>query len=65
MNDVVIRGANAVLEDGTRRVDIGIDGERIAAIEAPGSLARGKREIDAADLVAIPGLIARGGGPLA
>ena len=57
MNDLVIRGANAVLEDGTRRADIGIDGERIAAIEAPGSLARGKREIDAADLVAIPGLI--------
>src|SRR2546429_6462368 len=56
-NDIVIRGANAVLEDGTRRADIGIDGERIAAIEAPGSLARGKREIDAADLVAIPGLI--------
>ena len=57
MNDVVIRGANAVLEDGTRRADIGIDGERIAAIAAAGSLPKGKHEIDASDLVALPGLI--------
>jgi dihydroorotase len=57
MNDIVIRGANAVLEDGTRRADIGIDGERIVAIGAAGSLPKGKRDIDAAGLVALPGLI--------
>ena len=27
-HDVVIRGADAVLEDGRRRVDISIEGER-------------------------------------
>jgi dihydroorotase len=57
VNDVVIRGANVVLEDGTRRVDIGIDGERIVAIDKPGALPDGKREVDAADLTALPGLI--------
>src|SRR5438552_6052464 len=56
-HDVVIRGATAVLEDGIRRVDLGIDGERIAEIGAAGSLAKGKREIDGADLVALPGMI--------
>ncbi len=56
-HDIVIRGATAVLEGGTRRVDIGIDGERIAAVAAAGSLPKGKREIDAADLVALPGVI--------
>jgi len=57
MNDIVIRGATAVLEDGTRRADIGIDGERIAAIADAGSLPKGKRDIDASDLTAIPGVI--------
>jgi dihydroorotase len=56
-HDIVIRGATAVLEDGARRADVGIDGERIAEVAAPGSLAKGKREIEAADLVALPGLI--------
>jgi dihydroorotase len=57
MSDIVIRGANAVLEDGVRRVDIAIDGERISAMGATGSLPKGKREIDAGDLVALPGVI--------
>jgi dihydroorotase len=56
-NDIVIRGANAVLEDGIRRVDIGIDAEQIAAIGEPGSLGKGKREVHADDLVALPGMI--------
>ncbi|TMC30789.1 MAG: dihydroorotase, partial [Chloroflexi bacterium] len=57
MNDIVIHGANAVLEDGARRADIGIEGERITEIGAAGSLAKGKRDIDASGLVALPGLI--------
>ena len=57
MNDIVIRGANAVLEDGARRADIGIEGERITEIGAAGSLAKGKRDIDASGLVALPGMI--------
>ncbi|CAN5182578.1 dihydroorotase [soil metagenome] len=56
-HDLVIRGADAVLEDGRRRVDIAIDGERIAAITEAGAAPPGKREIDAADLVALPGVI--------
>jgi len=57
MNDIVIRGATAVFEDGVRRADIGIDGEKIAAVAEAGSLAKGKRDIDAAGLVALPGMI--------
>ncbi len=56
-HDIVIRGATAVLEGGTRQVDIGIDGERITAIAAAGSAPKGKREIDADGLVALPGMI--------
>jgi dihydroorotase len=57
MNDIVIRGASAVLEEGIRRVDIAIDGERITQIAQPGSIGKGQREIDASDLVALPGVI--------
>ena len=57
MSDIVIRGVTAVLEDGVRRADIAIDGERITQVAAPGTLPKGKRDIDAADLVALPGLI--------
>ena len=56
-SDVIIRGANAVLEDGVRRVDIAIESGRISAIGEPRSLAGGSREVDAADLVALPGMI--------
>ena len=56
-SDVVIRGVTAVLEDGVRRADIAIEDGRIASIGAPGSAAKGKREIDAGDLVALPGMI--------
>ena len=57
MSDLVIRGADAVLESGRRRVDIAIDGERIAAVTDPGTAPKGRREIDAAGLVALPGVI--------
>ncbi|HEY6958220.1 MAG TPA: dihydroorotase family protein [Candidatus Limnocylindria bacterium] len=55
MSDIVIRNATAVLEDGVRRADIAIDGERISAVGS--GLPKGRREIDAADLVALPGMI--------
>ena len=55
--DLVIRGADAVLEDGRRRVDIAIDGERIAAITDAGAAPNARREIDASDLIALPGVI--------
>lgn len=56
-HDIVIRGAKAILEDGTRAADIAIDGETIAAITAAGAAPKGKREIEADGLVALPGLI--------
>ena len=56
-HDVVIRGANVILEEGARRTDIAIDGERIVAITDAGAAPNGKREIKADGLVALPGLI--------
>jgi len=56
-NDIVIRGATVVLEDGVRRADISITGGRIASIEDAGKAAKGAREIKAEDLVALPGMI--------
>ena len=50
--DLVIR--NASLPDGRRNIDIGVEGDRIAAVET-GLAARGAREIDAGgDLVTPP-----------
>jgi len=57
MNDIVIRGATAVLEDGTRRADISIAGDRIVSIDAAGTGPKAKREIAAESLVALPGMI--------
>jgi dihydroorotase len=56
-NDIVIRGATAVLEDGVRRADISIAGGKIAAVQEAGTAPKARREIDAADLVALPGMI--------
>jgi dihydropyrimidinase len=56
MLDTVITGGTAVLPTGASNVDIGIEGEKIAAIGAPGSLAAlGGRTIDAAGQIVIPG----------
>ena len=63
MHDVIIR--NATVCDGTgadaRPGDIAIDGDRIAAVTAPGTLGTGAksavRELDAGGLVAAPGFI--------
>ena len=50
--DLVIR--NATLADGRRNIDIGVEGERIVAVDT-GLAARGAREIDAGgDLVTPP-----------
>lgn len=57
MSDLVIRGVDAVLEDGRRRVDIAVDGERITGVTEPGKGPSGKREIRADGLTALPGVI--------
>ncbi|HTT79027.1 MAG TPA: amidohydrolase family protein [Stellaceae bacterium] len=57
MLDIVITGGLAVLPTGAAHVDIGIEGERIAAIGAPGNLAAigAGRTIDAQGQIVIPG----------
>ena len=52
-----LRGGLAVLPTGAAHVDIGVDGEKIAAIGAPGSLAAlgARRTIDATGQIVIPG----------
>jgi dihydropyrimidinase len=57
MLDIVISGGLAVLPTGAAHVDIGVEGEKIAAIGAPGSLAAlgAQRTIDARGQIVIPG----------
>jgi len=57
MLDIVITGGTAVLPSGAETVDIGIEGEKIAVIGAPGSLAGlgAKRTVDAKGQIVIPG----------
>jgi dihydroorotase len=55
-HDIVIRGGTLVTPDGQRVADLAIDGERIAAIAASGTL-DGVRVIDAHGRHVIPGAI--------
>src|SRR6266852_3972702 len=57
MLDIVVTGGLAVLPTGPQEADIGIQGETIAAIGEPGSLAAlgAGRVVDAAGQIVIPG----------
>jgi dihydropyrimidinase len=56
MLDTIITGGLAVLPSGAAPADIGVSGDKIAAIGAPGSLAAlGGRVVDAAGQIVIPG----------
>src|SRR5690242_3345874 len=56
MLDIVITGGTAVLPSGAKKADIGIQGEKIVAIGAPGALAPlGGRVVDATGQIVIPG----------
>ena len=57
MLDIVISGGTAVLPSGAQQADIGIEGEKIVAIGAPGSLAAlgAGRVVDATGQIVIPG----------
>jgi dihydropyrimidinase len=57
MLDIVIAGGTAVLPSGAIAADIGVEGGKIVAIGAPGSLAAigAKRTVDAKGQVVIPG----------
>ncbi|PTV95985.1 dihydropyrimidinase [Rhodobacter aestuarii] len=50
--DLVIKGATVVTEGGPRQCDIGITGERIAAL---GEALEGTEVVDASGLIALPG----------
>lgn len=56
MFDIILQNANAVLPSGLALSDIGIKGERITAIAAPGSLFSDRaRVIDVAGKLVVPG----------
>ena len=57
MLDVIITGGTAVLPTGAQQADIGIEGGKIVAIGAPGSLAAlgAGRTVDASGQIVIPG----------
>ncbi|WP_062356801.1 amidohydrolase family protein [Herbidospora yilanensis] len=53
--DVLIRGGEVVNGDGRAVLDVGVTGERVTALLAPGSAATAEREIDATGLLVMPG----------
>src|ERR671939_2096887 len=57
MLDIVVSGGLAVLPAGAEPADIGVSGEKIAAIGAPGTLAQlgAARVVDARGQIVIPG----------
>ena len=57
MLDIIIRGGDVVTPQSVVRGDVAIAGETIAAVTAPGALARrsGMREIDASGRIVMPG----------
>jgi allantoinase len=57
MFDLTIRGGTVVTETGTYRADLGIEGGRIAAINRSGEVGPFRREVDATDLLVLPGII--------
>jgi dihydropyrimidinase len=55
-HELVVSGGLVVYPEKTVRADVGVDGERIAAVAAPGEL-RGKRVLSAAGCYVLPGVI--------
>ncbi len=55
--DLVIAGGEVVTPDAVRRLDVGVRGERIEALAAPGTLDRAGAVIDAAGKIVFPGVI--------
>jgi dihydropyrimidinase len=55
MLDLVIRGGQVVTPQGAGLWDVGVQGERIAAVAAPGSLPAAGRVIDATGKIVVPG----------
>ena len=56
MLDLIIRGGQVVTPDGAGEKDVGIQGEQIAVIAAPGTLdVEAKRVMDASGRIVLPG----------
>ena len=56
MLDLVIRGGRVVTPQGVGSWDVGIQGERIAALAEPGTLPKdAARVVDATGLIVVPG----------
>ena len=56
MLDLIIRGGQVVTPEGVGNVDIGVQGEKIAAVALPGTLeVEARRTIDATGKVVLPG----------
>ena len=54
-HDLLIRGGTVVSHEAERRLDVAIDGEKIAALYEPGGDAQAARTIDATGHLVIPG----------
>ena len=56
MLDLIIRGGRVVTPEGVGELDVGIQGERIAAVALPGTLnVEAARTIDATGKIVLPG----------
>ena len=55
--DLIIRGGTVVNADGQVAADVAVDGERIAALLAPGTEAEAANEIDASGRHLLPGAV--------
>ena len=55
MVDILIRGGQVVTPEGVGRWDVGIEGERIVAVAAPGTLPDTGRVLDATGKIVVPG----------
>src|SRR5262245_27778762 len=55
MLDLAIRGGQVVTPQGAGQWDVGVQGERIALIAAPGTLPEAGRVIDATGKIVVPG----------
>ena len=57
MLDIAIKGGAIVTLDGVYPADIGLEGDKIALVAAPGSLPAARQEIIAEEMLVMPGAI--------
>ncbi|MCB0068192.1 MAG: D-aminoacylase, partial [Caldilineaceae bacterium] len=57
MLDIAIKGGTLLTDQGQVSADLGIEGDRIAMIAAPGALPAARREIEAEGCLVMPGAI--------